>query len=177
MRASERLPRSRRRSGQARAGARPRLPRRRRSGCGPGFSWRSPCAASARVSLDHARSLDDAVAETRYGSCDFGETATPLVSLKVGFLLFLVLPGNLICMLTVGAYLAHHGAAWWHGLIFVALTVAPAGLPLLLLLSLGKRAQALLPEARGWMMNNSWIVSEIVIGFFLLMTLKSLLGV
>lgn len=80
-------------------------------------------------------------------------------------------------MFTVGAYLAHHGAAWWHGLIFVALTVAPAGLPLLLLLSLGKRAQALLPEARGWMMNNSWIVSEIVIGFFLLMTLKSLLGV
>lgn len=104
------------------------------------------------------------------------ESATPLFSLRIGFLLFLLLPGDLISMFTVGAYLAHHGAPWWHGLVFVALTVVLAGLPLLLLLSLGKRAQALLPRARDWMTKNSWIVSEIVIGFFLLMTVKDLLG-
>jgi Sap, sulfolipid-1-addressing protein len=104
------------------------------------------------------------------------ESATPLFALRIGFLLFLLLPGDLISMFTVGAYLAHHGAPWWHGLVFVALTVALAGVPLLLLLSLGKRAQALLPEARDWMTKNSWIVSEIVIGFFLVMTLKDLLG-
>ena len=104
------------------------------------------------------------------------ESATPLFSLRVGFLLFLLLPGDLISMFTVGAYLDHHGATWWHGLVFVALTVALAGVPLLLLLSLGKRARALLPEARDWMTKNSWIVSEIVIGFFLLMTVKDLLG-
>ena len=74
------------------------------------------------------------------------ESATPLFSLRIGFLLFLLLPGDLISMFTVGAYLAHHGAPWWHGLVFVALTVALAGVPLLLLLSLGKRAQALLPQ-------------------------------
>ncbi len=104
------------------------------------------------------------------------ESATPLFSLRMGILLFLLLPGDLISMFTVGAYLAHHGAPWWHGLVFVALTVALAGIPLLLLLSLGKRAQALLPRARDAMTNNSWIVSEIVIGFFLLMTLKDVLG-
>ncbi len=104
------------------------------------------------------------------------ESATPLFSLRIGFLLFLLLPGDLISMFTVGAYLAHHGAPWWHGLVFVALTVLLAGLPLLLLLALGKRAQALLPKARDWMMKNSWIVSEIVIGFFLVMTVKDLLG-
>ena len=104
------------------------------------------------------------------------ESATPLFSLRIGFLLFLLLPGDLISMFTVGAYLAHHGAPWWHGLVFVALTVALAGIPLLLLLALGKRAQALLPKARDWMTKNSWIVSEIVIAFFLLMTLKDLLG-
>jgi Sap, sulfolipid-1-addressing protein len=103
------------------------------------------------------------------------ESATPLFSLRIGLLLFLLLPGDLISMFTVGAYLAHHGAPWWHGLVFVALTVTLAGLPLLLLVSLGKRAQALLPRARDWMTTNSWIVSEIVIGFFLLMTLKDLL--
>jgi hypothetical protein len=104
------------------------------------------------------------------------ETATPLFALRIGFLLFLFLPGDLISLFTVGTYLAHHGAAWWHGLVFVALTVALAGLPLLLLLSLGKRARVLLPETRDWMTKNSWIVSEIVIGVFLLMSLKDLLG-
>jgi len=104
------------------------------------------------------------------------ESATPLFSLRMGLLLFLLLPGDLISMFTVGAYLAHHGAPWWHGLVFVALTVALAGIPLFLLLALGKRGQALLPKARDWMTKNSWIVSEIVIGFFLLMTLKDLLG-
>jgi hypothetical protein len=32
------------------------------------------------------------------------------------------------------------------------------------------------PQARDWMTTSSWIVSEVVIAFFLLMTLKSLLG-
>jgi hypothetical protein len=104
------------------------------------------------------------------------ESATPLFSLRIGFLLFLLLPGDLISMFTVGAYLAHHGAPWWHGLVFVGLTVALAGVPLLLLVALGKRAQALLPKARDWMTKNSWVVSEIVIAFFLLMTVKDLLG-
>jgi len=104
------------------------------------------------------------------------ETATPLFALKMGFLLFLLLPGDLLSMATVGAHLAHHDAPWWHCLFFVALTVSLAGLPLLLLLSLGKRAQVLLPETRNWMTKSSWIVSEILIAFFLLMTLKSLLA-
>jgi hypothetical protein len=104
------------------------------------------------------------------------ETATPLFALKMGLLLFLLLPGDLLSMATVGAYLAHHDVAWWHSLFFVALTVALAGVPLLLLLVLGRRASELLPKARGWIAANSWIVSEVVIAFFLLMTFKSLLG-
>lgn len=102
------------------------------------------------------------------------ETATPLDALKIGILLFLLLPGDLLSMATVGAYLAHHDAAWWGTLVFVALTVLLAGIPLLLLLVLGRRAQTLLPKTRDWMTANSWIVSEIVIAFFLLMTLNNL---
>ena len=71
---------------------------------------------------------------------------------------------------------AHHGAPWWHGLVFVAATVLLAGVPLLLLLALGKRARAILPKARDWMTTNSWVVSEIVIVFFLLMALKDVLS-
>ena len=104
------------------------------------------------------------------------EAATPLFALKMGVLLFLLLPGDLLSMATVGAYLAHHGAPWWHSLLFVGLTVLLAGIPLLLLLVLGRRAKERLPRARDWMTANSWVVSEIVIAFFLLMTVKSLLG-
>ena len=104
------------------------------------------------------------------------ETATPLFALKMGFLLFLLLPGDLLSMFTVGAFLAHHDVPWWHSLIFVAVTVALAGIPLGLLLLLGRRSRQLLPKARDWMTKNSWIVSEIVIAFFLAMTVKSLLG-
>ena len=69
------------------------------------------------------------------------ESATPLFALRIGLILFLCLPGDLISMLTVGAYLAHHGAPWWHGLVFVSVTVALAAVPLLLLLSLGTRGR------------------------------------
>ncbi len=102
------------------------------------------------------------------------ETATPLFALKMGLLLFLLLPGDLLSMATVGAHLAHHDAAWWHTLVFVAATLFLAGLPLLLLLLIGQRVKTLLPKTRDWMTANSWIVSEIVIGFFLLMTLRNL---
>jgi hypothetical protein len=104
------------------------------------------------------------------------ESATPFFALKMGVMLFALLPGDLLSMFTVGAYLAHHDAAWWHSLLFAAFTVLLAGLPLLFLLLLGRRAVEALPKARDWMTTNSWIVSEIVIGFFLLMALKGLLG-
>ena len=58
--------------------------------------------------------------------------------------------------------------------VFVAATVLLAAIPLLLLIVLGQRAQTLLPKIRNWMTANSWIVSEILIAFFLAMTVKNL---
>ena len=104
------------------------------------------------------------------------ETASPLLALRVGFLLFLLLPGDVITMATVGAFVAHRGMPWWHCLPFVALTLALAGAPLILLLLFGARSARALPAAREWMSSNSWIVSEIVIAFFLIMTLRELLA-
>jgi hypothetical protein len=40
----------------------------------------------------------------------------------------------------------------------------------------GKRGEDLLPEVRDWMTNNSWVISKIVIAFFLALTISSLLG-
>lgn len=48
--------------------------------------------------------------------------------------------------------------------------------PALLLLLMGERGEKLLPKIRDWMNANSWIISEIVIGLFVLTTLNSLAG-
>jgi membrane protease YdiL (CAAX protease family) len=92
-------------------------------------------------------------------------------AVTIGFLLYLLMPTDLIAMATVGAYLARQGEPWWHSLGFVILTVLIAGLPLTVLLAMGKRAESLLPKIREWMNTNSWIVNEAVLLFFLAMAL------
>jgi cytochrome c biogenesis protein CcdA len=99
------------------------------------------------------------------------ERADARFAAKIGFMLYLLMPTDVISMATVGAYLARQGAPWLYSLGFVALTVLIAGLPFIVLLLLGRRADALLPKVRTWMNTNSWIVNEAVILFFLVMSL------
>lgn len=102
------------------------------------------------------------------------QTATPGFSFKLGFLLLGVFPTDIITSTTVGATLARHGEPLWQCLPFVLLTLFLVALPVLLVLVMGKRANVFLPKARDWMDANSWIVSEVVIVFFLAMTISSL---
>jgi hypothetical protein len=99
------------------------------------------------------------------------EKAKAGLALAMGFLLYLVMPTDLISMATVGAYIARQGEPWWHVFGFVALTLLIAGLPLTGLLLMGDRAETLLPRIRRWMNDHSWIVNEAVILFFLAMAL------
>jgi hypothetical protein len=41
---------------------------------------------------------------------------------------------------------------------------------------MGERGQELLPKVRDWMNTNSWIVNEIVIGIFILLTISNIAG-
>jgi hypothetical protein len=75
----------------------------------------------------------------------------------------------------VGAFPAGQGDPWWQVLTFVGLTLLLLALPLLIVRAVGIRGRAFLPEARDWM-NNSWVVSEIVLLFFLGIIINSLVG-
>jgi threonine/homoserine/homoserine lactone efflux protein len=99
------------------------------------------------------------------------QDANARFALTIGFLLYLLMPTDLISMATVGAYLARQEEPWWHSFGFVALTVLIAGLPFAMLLLLGRRAETILPTIRDWMNSNSWIVNEAVLLFFLVMAL------
>jgi hypothetical protein len=104
------------------------------------------------------------------------QTASPRFSFRLGFLLLGVFPTDILTSFAVGTYLASHGDPWWHLLPFLLLTVLFLALPAILLVLFGRRAQAFLPKARDWMNTNSWVVSEIVIGLFIVITVNSLAG-
>jgi Sap-like sulfolipid-1-addressing protein len=104
------------------------------------------------------------------------QTASPRFSFRLGFLLLGVFPTDILTSVAVGGYLAAHNDPWWHYLPFVALTLLFLALPSLLLLAFRERGQAFLPKARDWMNTNSWVVNEIVIGFFIAITINSLAG-
>ena len=99
------------------------------------------------------------------------ESAEPRFAARIGLLLYLLMPTDIVSMATVGVSLARADAPWVHVLGFVAATVLIAGLPFLTLLLLGSRAETVLPKIRNWMSANSWVVSEAVILFFLLVTI------
>lgn len=101
------------------------------------------------------------------------QSADARFAARIGFLLYLLMPTDILSVAAVGAYLAAQDSPWWHSLGFVVLTVLIAGIPLIILLLMGDRAQTLLPRIRGWMNTNSWIVNEAVILFFLVMALTS----
>jgi len=102
--------------------------------------------------------------------------ATPAFSFRLGLLLFLFMPTDLMMTFTVGAYVASHGLPLWHAAGFWLLTSLFIGLPLLVLLLMGKRADVVLPKMRDWMSANSWVVSEIVIAFFMLMEVLNIVS-
>jgi hypothetical protein len=104
------------------------------------------------------------------------QTASPRFSFRLGFLLLGVFPTDILTSVAVGTYLASHGDPWWHLLPFLGLTLLFLALPVLIVLAFGQRGRAFLPKARDWMNTNSWVVSEIVIVFFIILAINSIAG-
>jgi Sap, sulfolipid-1-addressing protein len=102
------------------------------------------------------------------------QSASPRFCFTLGFLLLGFFPTDLLTSVAVGTYLAAHGDPWWHALPFIALTLLFLGLPALVVLMIGQRAQKLLPKVRDWMTTNSWVINEIVICFFIILTATNL---
>jgi hypothetical protein len=99
------------------------------------------------------------------------QAATPKATFVLGFLLLGFFPSDLVTSFSVGGFLADSGDPWTHVFPFIGFTLLLLGLPALLVLTLGQRAQTLLPKARDWMNQNSWIISEVVIVFFIVIIL------
>jgi hypothetical protein len=102
------------------------------------------------------------------------QTATPRFAFVLGMALLGVFPTDILTSITAGLHVARHDDPWWQCLPFVGLTLLFLALPSLTILVLGKRAKTILPRVRDWMNDQSWVVSEIVLVFFLAITINSL---
>ncbi|WP_141580867.1 GAP family protein [Actinomadura sp. WMMA1423] len=86
-------------------------------------------------------------------------SAGPRLAFKTGLLLIILMPSDILIMLTVGANLEQHKEGVGGAAVFVGATLLVAALPLLALLLFHRRAQRAMPRAREWMTHNSWIVN------------------
>jgi hypothetical protein len=84
----------------------------------------------------------------------------------------LLMPSDIIIMLTVGVNLVQNNGGLIAALPFIVATVLVAALPLLLYLLFYRRAQRVMPKVRDWMNANSWLVNIIVCGVFILLILS-----
>ncbi|RKN29518.1 GAP family protein [Micromonospora musae] len=101
--------------------------------------------------------------------------AGPGRAARLGAFLVATSPSDDLTMAAVGASVARHDLSWWHLLPFVGLTLGLLALPLLALLLAGRRAAPLLPRIRRWSDRNAWVISEVVIVFYVLVTVLDLL--
>ena len=104
------------------------------------------------------------------------QEASPRFALVLGLLLLGVFPTDILTSIAAGLHVARHDDSWWQCLPFVAVTLLLLGLPALTVAAIGPRAQNALPKIRDWMNQNSWVVSEIVLVFFAVITINSLVG-
>jgi hypothetical protein len=97
--------------------------------------------------------------------------ADPGRAFKIGLLVILLMPSDIVVMLAVGAHLEQNGANLTAALPFVAATVLIAALPLLALLLLRRRAERAMPLIREWINSHSWMVNIAAYAIFIVLIL------
>lgn len=100
------------------------------------------------------------------------QEAKPRDAFKTGLLVILLMPSDIIIMLTVGLNLEAAGESITAAIPFIGLTVLVAALPLLGFLLFHRRAVKAMPGVRDWMRDNAWLVNVIVLGIFVVLILS-----
>jgi hypothetical protein len=95
------------------------------------------------------------------------QEAGPKDALRTGLLVILLMPSDLIILLTVGTNLYHNNSSFADALPFIAATTLVAALPLLSFLIFHRRAVTAMPKLRDWMNTNAGIVNVIVCVIFI----------
>ncbi|GLU48444.1 GAP family protein [Nocardiopsis ansamitocini] len=97
--------------------------------------------------------------------------AGPGKAFATGFLVILLMPSDIVVLLTVGANLEQNKASVVAALPFIGATVLIAALPLLALLLFHRRAATAMPRVREWANSHSWVINVVTCLIFVLLIL------
>lgn len=92
-------------------------------------------------------------------------------ALETGLLVILLMPTDIIILLTVGVQVEQNAESLSAALPFIGATVLIAALPLLIYLLFHRTAQQHMPQVREWMSANSWLINIISCGVFIALIL------
>lgn len=84
---------------------------------------------------------------------------SPAKAFRLGLLLILFFPSDVLILLTVGATLAQANQNVSAAFPFMLLTIFIAALPLLSYLAFQKKMVKVMPEVRKWTETNSWLIN------------------
>src|SRR5262245_10675430 len=98
--------------------------------------------------------------------------AEPKRAFALGFLLILLMPTDIVAVISMVNYLQDNSLDVLDGWPLLAITVLLMALPILAYLLLGKRARNAMPGIREWLTENSWVVNLVVITYFITQVLK-----
>jgi len=98
-------------------------------------------------------------------------TAGPKRAFEVGLLVIMLMPSDLVVMMTVGLHLERTDSTFAQALPFIGLTTLIAALPLLAFLLFHRRAETAMPEVRNWMNTHSWLINIIACVVFIVLIL------
>jgi hypothetical protein len=87
----------------------------------------------------------------------------------LGLMLILLMPSDLVIMLTTAVHLQSNQESVTTAWALVALTTLVAALPILGYLLFRERAVTVMPRVRNWMNTNSWLVNIIVFAIFIVL--------
>jgi threonine/homoserine/homoserine lactone efflux protein len=100
------------------------------------------------------------------------QEADPKRALSLGFLLILLMPTDIVAVISTARWLHDNDLSVWHGWPLVAITTLLMALPILAYLLLGRRGHEAMPGIREWLTTNAWLVNIIVIVYFIYQLLK-----
>jgi Sap, sulfolipid-1-addressing protein len=100
------------------------------------------------------------------------QTAEPKRAFSLGFLLILLMPTDIVAVISTANWLHDNHKNVLHGWPLVGATTLLMALPILSYLLLGHRARDAMPGIRNWLTTNAWLVNIVVIVYFIFQLLK-----
>jgi Sap-like sulfolipid-1-addressing protein len=100
------------------------------------------------------------------------QEAEPKRAFTLAFLLILLMPTDIVAVISTVHWLHDNHDNLLHGWPLVAATTLLMALPILAYLLLGRRARAAMPGIRDWLTTNAWVVNLVVIVYFIYQLVK-----